>query len=269
MCPADRDKPARRSRSILGSAAHPRNARTCRTRASTASSAPVQQETHWARWTLPTERDDGVHVPGAKRKGVSARRRSRLPRVTNHGGPRMDAKRFDTIAKALISETNRRRTLGGLLGGALAALGLSGADETDAAKSGKCKKECGLCESCKRGKCRKTARGKKVCKKGKCKPKENGEQCAGAGGTCQSGTCVCSDGAANCGASCCVNNQVCENGTCVCPAGLELCNGECVEPCLAGISVRNPETCGCCRINGLQPFVCTAQFPCCSGQCIA
>src|SRR5918995_179466 len=191
MCPADRDKPARRSRSILGSAAHPRNARTCRTRASTASSAPVQQETHWARWTLPTERDDGVHVPGAKRKGVSARGRSRLPRVTNHGGPRMDAKRFDTIAKALISETNRRRTLGGLLGGALAALGLSGADETDAAKSGKCKKECGLCESCKRGKCRKTARGKKVCKKGKCKPKENGEQCAGAGGTCQSGTCVC------------------------------------------------------------------------------
>ena len=51
----------------------------------------------------------------------------------------MDAKRFDTIAKALISETNRRRTLGGLLGGAFAALGLSGADETDAAKSGKCK----------------------------------------------------------------------------------------------------------------------------------
>ena len=52
----------------------------------------------------------------------------------------MDAKRFDTIAKALISETNRRRTLSGLLGGALATLGLSGADETDAAKSGKCKR---------------------------------------------------------------------------------------------------------------------------------
>jgi hypothetical protein len=34
----------------------------------------------------------------------------------------MDATRFDTIAKALISETNRRRTLSGLLGGVVGRL---------------------------------------------------------------------------------------------------------------------------------------------------
>ena len=183
----------------------------------------------------------------------------------------MDAKRFDMIAKALISETNRRRTLGGLLGGALAALGLSSAEEADAAKSGKCKKECGLCESCKRGKCRKTARGKKVCKKGKCKPKENGEQCAGAGGTCQSGTCVCSDGAANCGATCCRADQDCQNGTCVCPAGTEECNGACVPLCAEGSQARNPETCTCCFVAGLPvcqaPGVPTPSAICCSQLC--
>ena len=35
----------------------------------------------------------------------------------------MDAQRFDAIAKALTSETSRRRTLGGLLGGTLGLLG--------------------------------------------------------------------------------------------------------------------------------------------------
>jgi hypothetical protein len=181
----------------------------------------------------------------------------------------MDAKRFDTIAKALIADTTRRRTVSGLLGGALATLGLSSADEAGAAKSGKCKNECGVCEFCKKGKCRKTASGKKVCKKGKCQPKENGAPCASAGGICLSGTCVCSNGKADCGATCCRADQDCQNGTCVCPTGTEECNGACVELCAAGISTRNPVNCDCCRVNGQLPLPCTAQFPCCSGQCVA
>ena len=39
----------------------------------------------------------------------------------------MDGNRFDTITKALIAETNRRKTLSGILGGVLGAtLGLLG-----------------------------------------------------------------------------------------------------------------------------------------------
>jgi hypothetical protein len=58
MDPADRDTPAHRSRSILGRAAPPLNPRSCRTRASPASSAPGPHGASWAWWTPPTERDD-------------------------------------------------------------------------------------------------------------------------------------------------------------------------------------------------------------------
>ena len=54
----------------------------------------------------------------------------------------MDADRFDAMAKTLISETSRRRTLGSLLGASLAALGLTHPRETRA-KSGRCKPKCG------------------------------------------------------------------------------------------------------------------------------
>jgi hypothetical protein len=53
----------------------------------------------------------------------------------------MDAVRFDALTKAWIAETSRRRTLAGLLGGAMGALSLADADDAAAAKSGKCKKE--------------------------------------------------------------------------------------------------------------------------------
>ena len=52
-------------------------------------------------------------------------------------------KRFDTRARTLIGETTRRRTLGVLLGGAIAALGIGGSWESEeAAARKKQKKEC-------------------------------------------------------------------------------------------------------------------------------
>jgi hypothetical protein len=83
----------------------------------------------------------------------------------------MDAIQFDALTKAWIAEASRRRTLAGTLAAALGALGLAHAKEAAAAKSGKCKKKCGECESCKKGACKKKD-GKKRCKKGKCKPVE-------------------------------------------------------------------------------------------------
>lgn len=164
----------------------------------------------------------------------------------------MDARRFDAIAKALISETSRRRTLGGLLGGALAALGLAAPDSADAAKSGTCKKECGLCEFCQKGKCKRTRSGTKRCKKGKCKAVENGTPCAFPA------------------------NGGCTNGQCVCQDGTEECNGVCFPLCAPNAQARNPNTCVCCFVNNLP---CTNTTPegarapqanasCCSNVCL-
>jgi hypothetical protein len=117
----------------------------------------------------------------------------------------MDADRFDAMARALLSETSRRRTLGSLLGGTLAALGLTHSHETRA-RSRRCKPECGECETCKKGEC-KRKNGQKVCKKGKCRPKADGTACSG-GRVCQAGTCGCASGREFCGLSCgcCVPN---------------------------------------------------------------
>src|SRR5687768_643302 len=64
-------------------------------------------------------------------------------RTADRGPPQgalMDADRFDSLAKRLVSPTTRRATLGGLAaGGLLSALGLSRAiPETRAAQSGTC-----------------------------------------------------------------------------------------------------------------------------------
>src|SRR5687768_10171670 len=53
----------------------------------------------------------------------------------------MDAKRFDALARALTSETTRRRTLGGLLGGTLGLLGWLGREDVGSAKKTKGKKK--------------------------------------------------------------------------------------------------------------------------------
>ena len=129
----------------------------------------------------------------------------------------VDAKRFDAIAKALIFETSRRRTLGGFLFGALGLLGLADRDDA-AAKSGKCKPTCTACQTCKKGKCTKTKHGKR-CKKGKCQPNANanGTDCGGACLECQSGTCAAKADTTACGAG----------GTSRC------CSGQCRECCAA------------------------------------
>ena len=98
----------------------------------------------------------------------------------------MDADRFDAIAKDLTRSTSRRRTVGALLGGALAGLGVAGPGETWA-KSGRCQPKCGECKKCKKGNCEKKD-GKQRCKHGKCQAKPNDTPCTG--GSCQGGTCV-------------------------------------------------------------------------------
>src|SRR5687767_15124821 len=101
----------------------------------------------------------------------------------------MNDQRFDALTEHIGILGTRRHALGALLGGALGVFGLAPPD-TSAARSGKCKRQCGECEKCKRGDCKKT-NGKKRCKPGKCKPKPAGTPCSAfAGGACQNGTCV-------------------------------------------------------------------------------
>ena len=103
----------------------------------------------------------------------------------------MDADRFDSLVRSLTTVGFRRRTLATVVTGAIGLLGLAGADDVAAGKSGKCKPKCGECQTCDKGKCNKK-NGKKRCKKGKCKAKGNGTGCST--GTCQSGSCVASGG---------------------------------------------------------------------------
>ena len=106
----------------------------------------------------------------------------------------MDGIRFDTLAKSLAVGASRRRTLGGLLVGALAAVGLAGPEDAYAAKNGKCKEECPVCKKCKRGKCKVKDNGKRKCKDGKCKKRAVGFTCVSESnvtGTCQSDARCC------------------------------------------------------------------------------
>ena len=153
----------------------------------------------------------------------------------------MDADRIDAIAKVLISETSRRRTLGGLLGGTLGLLGLTEREHARA-RSGKCKLTCAECATCKKGRCRKTKHGKR-CKNGKCLPKTDGTACTG-GGSCQGGICA----AAPVPPPFCAGKNFCDVGTvscntsgsspgCICwvtVAGEPFCGGPAaVKPCAA------------------------------------
>ena len=63
----------------------------------------------------------------------------------------MDADRFDSLTRSLMSSGSRRRALGAVAGGVLGLLGLADSDDASAAKSGKCKPRCGECARCKRG----------------------------------------------------------------------------------------------------------------------
>jgi hypothetical protein len=148
----------------------------------------------------------------------------------------MDVTRFDALTKAWIAEASRRRTLVGLLAGALGALGLSQADDTDAAKSGKCKKKCGQCNICKKGKCKKK-NGKKRCAKGKCKPEKRGTPCGGddncgCGRSIEGKAFCASDAIIMCLQGACANSGACGAGRrCVrCSgSGATACVPECGE----------------------------------------
>src|SRR5688500_10903147 len=120
----------------------------------------------------------------------------------------MDGNRFDALTKSLIAATSRRRTLGGLVAGTLALLGLADPEEAWSAKSGKCKPKCDKCERCKKGKCRRTNDGKKRCRKGKC---------------------VLQPGAPNCGSGQVRNEETC--GCCSPPGGSCAPQGENVDCC--------------------------------------
>jgi hypothetical protein len=135
----------------------------------------------------------------------------------------MDGIRFDTLAKSLAVGASRRRTLGGLLVGALAAVGLAGPEDASAGKSGKCKEECGVCEKCKKGKCKVKDNGKRKCKPGKCKPRPVGFTCVSdsnppVSGTCQSDQRCCRNTAESCSDACPGTGSIpctaCCNGTC-------------------------------------------------------
>ncbi len=207
----------------------------------------------------------------------------------------MDGNRFDALAKTLIAATNRRQTLGALLGGALAARGLAAPDDAAAARSRRCKRKPGECEVCKKGKC-KNKNGKKKCKAGKITPKANGTACTNPRGnaTCQNGTCTCPRGLTACSGVCtdvqadeancgtcgtvCRGDQPCQNGTCACPPGTEDCPAQarCVALCAPGAQARNRNNCTCCFVNSLP---CTNTTPegarvpqpnatCCSQLCL-
>jgi hypothetical protein len=110
----------------------------------------------------------------------------------------MQDTRFDDLAKSSGTVTTRRLTLGALLAGALARLGLG---EAAAKKGGKVawaestnckfKPSCGTCQSFKKGRVTRK-NGRKRCKKSTCQPL-SGTPCTtstGAPGTCQNGICV-------------------------------------------------------------------------------
>jgi len=142
-------------------------------------------------------------------------------------GGEMDGIRFDTMAKTLAVGASRRRTFGGLLVGALAAIGLSNPEDAYTAKSGKCKEDCLVCEKCKKGKCEVKDNDKRKCKPGKCKPRAVGFTCvsdSNVSGTCQSDrrccrnisvgcTDACGPGAANVSCTACCSG-ICNNGLC-------------------------------------------------------
>ena len=148
----------------------------------------------------------------------------------------MDADRFDHLTRSLTSAGSRRRALVALFG-ALGLLGLTNPDEAVAAKSGKCKPQCGECASCKRGDCKKTKHGKKRCKRGKCQPLREGTPCTN--GTCRGGSCIVSP------------------SPLTCPQGLTVCGGSCVDTRTAQAN------CGGCGI------VCGPRQTCCGGDCVS
>jgi hypothetical protein len=180
----------------------------------------------------------------------------------------MDATRFDTFVRVLATRHRRRGTLPLL---ALLGLRLVDSDAAEAAKSGKCRRKPGVCETCKKGKCERK-HGKKTCKAGKITPKANGTACSG--GTCQSGSCIGptglvvgpdgggGGGSGGGGTGGCPVCQALQGTTCVNVAAGTACNGtgKCTG---SGTCTPAPN----CIPRG---SICAITDPtrCCSGDCV-
>jgi hypothetical protein len=165
----------------------------------------------------------------------------------------MESDRFDHLTRRLGAPTTRRTTLG-----LLAALGLGGVARDAAARSNKKKpKECSKSRPC--PDCQKCSK-----KHHKCKPVKNGTACT-AGGTCQSGACVCPTGMYACASTgtCCANGTACTGAaTCgACPAG-----DVCATPVLCGQWGPDPTQDLCACLTSVQnTTVCASSF----GECFA
>jgi hypothetical protein len=158
----------------------------------------------------------------------------------------VDASRFDALVRFLGSAADRRLALRGLVAGAVAALGSSGAE----AKCNK-KKPCGLCKRCLHRHCKPEADGTacgtcQVCEAGSCVEATDGTACGtchacqyggcfnavdgtacGYGLVCQSGECVsCTPLGGACQfvnpAACC-SKRCCDTSIGSCPAGVNPC----------------------------------------------
>ncbi len=149
----------------------------------------------------------------------------------------MDADRFETLVRSLTVSGTRRRSLLATLGIVIGSLGMTGSDDAEAAKSGKCTRLPGECETCTKGKCQRK-NGKKSCKAGKIAPKAEGTGCSG--GTCQNGQCISPTGQV-------VPPPPQPPGRDGCPDGTQDCSGSCVD--LASDSL-NCGSCGArCQLN--------------------
>jgi len=153
----------------------------------------------------------------------------------------MDGNRFDAITKALTAETSRRRTLSGLLGGALGAIAtILGGRPTLAACSG----------------------GAEAC--------NSDADCPRAGTRCQQGCCfACAAAGASCG-----NRLCCRVGG----RNLSCCNGTCCNAtCCNGRTCANTQTsnthCGRCNNACGRGNFCSRGLCCpkgtvnCGGRC--
>ena len=151
----------------------------------------------------------------------------------------MDAHRFDRLARSLSTPNSRRHAVTAALGGTLSVLRLTDPDAAEAAKSTKCKRQPGECETCKRGKCERK-NGKKSCKAGKIKAKAFGTPCSG-GGTCENGACIpCSfvglQVACSSSAQCCTSTTgaICDDNFCPQAGNVVCCKpvgGSCGTSC--------------------------------------
>ncbi len=191
----------------------------------------------------------------------------------------MDGSKFDELIKRLsMKRVNRLTALRGLAVGAVAGLtGVDfGAEEVEAARSGKCKQNPGECQTCKRGNCRRKRNGKKRCNRGKIQSKANGTPCSV--GTCQNGVCQSSGtttttttSANQCtGNAQCAQFQACVSGRCQactsfnqCAAGEVCLGGRCIAGTGANrISCVGENATGNAQCAQFSPFLeCRAVTP--------